>query len=268
MAAGDKLVVTGDNVNLREGPSADAAVLQTCAKGTRANEVSRQGDWVEVVLDAQNPVGGFMAAQFLSAAAAAGSGYVGRVTLDNVVPMFPGTPRGNIDTNLPFVTAGLTALGLDDRQMLLMALGTIRAETASFRPIPEGQSRYNTAPGGTPFGLYDPPSQTAKNLGNTQSGDGARFKGRGYVQLTGRDNYARVGRQLDVDLVANPDLGCDGKTAGLILAQFLKNNESRIRGALADNDLRTARKLVNGGSLGLEDFTAAYNTGLKTLPVA
>jgi hypothetical protein len=230
------------------------------------SEVSRTGDWVEITTGAGTPQHGFMSAQFLAAAGAPAGDYLGKVTLEQVVPMFPGTPHANIQTNLPFVEAGLRKLGLDDRQMLLMALGTIRAETAGFKPIPEGESRYNTAPGGVPFGLYDPPSQIAKNLGNTQPGDGARYKGRGYVQLTGRDNYTRVGKQLGIDLVGNPDLGCDGATAGVILAQFLKNNESRIRAALAANDLRTARKLVNGGSLGLDDFTAAYNTGLKTLP--
>jgi putative chitinase len=273
MAAGDKLVVTGDNVNLRSGATTSAPVVGTYPKGTLASEVSRQGDWVEVVIVADDPLGGFMASQYLAPAPASPSApssgdYLGRVTIDQVTPMFPQTPRGNIEANLPFVEAGLRKFDLDDRQMLLMALGTIRAETASFRPIPEGQSKYNTAPGGTPFGLYDPPSQIAKNLGNTQDGDGARYKGRGYVQLTGRFNYARIGKQLGVDLEGNPDLGCDGATAGLILAQFLKNNESKIRAALAANDLKTARKLVNGGSLGLAEFTDAYNTGVNTLPAA
>lgn len=271
MAKGDTLTVTGDNVNLRSGPSTDAAVLTTLSRGDQVSEVSRNGDWVEVVTITDNPQGGFLSGQFLAPATAAapmsGGDYMSKVTLDQVASMFPQTPRGNIQANLPFVEAGLRKLDLDDRQMLLMALGTIRAETASFKPIPEGQSKYNTAPGGVPFGLYDPPSQIAKSLGNTQAGDGARYKGRGYVQLTGRFNYARVGKQLGVDLEGNPDLGCDGATAGLILAQFLKNNESKIRAALAANDLKTARKLVNGGSLGLDDFTDAYNTGVKTLPV-
>ncbi|HEX4293984.1 MAG TPA: SH3 domain-containing protein [Rhizomicrobium sp.] len=277
MAAGDKLVVTGDSVNLRSGATTSAPVVGTYPKGTLASEVSRQGDWVEIVIVADDPLGGFIASQYLAPAPASpsaspstpsapGGDYLAKVTLAQVTPMFPATPRGNIETNLPFVEAGLRKLNLDDRQMLLMALGTIRAETAGFKPIPEGESRYNTAPGGPPFGLYDPPTQSAKNLGNTQPGDGARFKGRGYVQLTGRDNYNRIGKQLGIDLVSNPDLGCDGATAGLILAQFLKNHEARIRAALAANDLATARKLVNGGSLGLDDFTAAYNTGVKTLP--
>lgn len=257
MAAGDKLIVTGDRVNLRAGASTSAPVVGVYAKGTHVTEVGVQGDWTEVVVT--DPLTGFMSSQYL---APAGGGYCARVSVDQVVPMFPGTPRSNIQANLPFVADGLRKCDLDDRDMLLMALGTIRAETASFKPIPEGESKYNTAPGGAPFGLYD----GRKDLGNTEPGDGARFKGRGYVQLTGRANYTRIGNQIHVDLVHNPDLGCDGATAGLILAQFLKNNEAKIRAALADNDLKTARRLVNGGSLGLDAFTAAYNTGLKTLP--
>jgi putative chitinase len=264
MAQDDKLVVTGDKVHVRAGAHKDAMIIATYERGKVVSPLGREGDWVEIVVD--DPRGGFMFAEYL--APVADGGYCARVTMDQVVPMFPATPRANIQTNLPFVEAGLRELGLDDRPMLLMALGTIRAETASFRPIPEGQSKYNTAPGGTPFGLYDPPSQIAKNLGNTQVGDGARFKGRGYVQLTGRYNYARVGKQMGIDLENNPDLGCDGATAGVILAQFLKNNETKIRAALAANDLKTARKLVNGGSLGLDEFSAAYNTGSKTLPAA
>ncbi len=262
MASGDKLIVTGDSVNLRAGPSTDAAVVGLYPKGTRVTEIGVRDDWTEVSLGAAAK--GFMASRDLGPAPA--DEYLGRVALEAVLPMFPGTPRGNIETNLPFVAGGLRQLQLDDRDMLLMALGTIRPETASFRPIPEGQSKYNTAPGGTPFGLYDPGTRLGKNLGNTQAGDGARFKGRGYVQLTGRDNYTRIGKQLGVDLARDPDLGCDGTVAGLILAQFLKNNAAKIRSALAADDLKTARKLVNGGSLGLEDFTDAYRIGTRTLP--
>jgi predicted chitinase len=150
--------------------------------------------------------------------------------------------------------------------MLLMALGTIRAETASFKPISEGISQYNTSPGGQPFDLYDPPTQIARSLGNTHKGDGAKFKGRGFVQLTGRSNYQRVGAQVGSDLVGNPDLCNDPRTAGRILAQFLKNSEQAIRTALKNSDLAKARKLVNGGSHGLEAFEDAYDKGMNCLP--
>ena len=103
-------------------------------------------------------------------------------------------------------------------------------------------------------------------LGNTHAGDGAAFKGRGFVQRTGRNNYQRVGAQIGKDLINHPELCNDPATAGRILAQFLKNSDSAIRTALQNNDLAKARKLVNGGSHGLDVFEDAYNKGMSSLP--
>ena len=165
---------------------------------------------------------------------------------------------------------GLRAAKLADKQMLNMALSTIRVETAGFVPIPEGQSAGNTV--NSPFDRYEPgsgvPHNVSHNLGNTQPGDGARFKGRGYVQVTGRDNYKRIGDQIGADLVGNPELANDPATAGRILAQFLKNKETTIRAALGSNDLTDARIAVNGGTHGLPEFIAAYNIGVHVLPAS
>jgi predicted chitinase len=97
-------------------------------------------------------------------------------------------------------------------------------------------------------------------------GDGARFKGRGYIQLTGRDNYQRIGGQVGVDLIASPPSANNASVAGLILAQFLKNAESKVRNALAANDLLKARKLVNGGSHGFPQFKDTFDKGMAILP--
>jgi hypothetical protein len=195
------------------------------------------------------------------------SDITGLVTPDMVKRMFPaGTRLANISANLPFVLAGLRARQLGDRGMVLMSLGTIRAETEGFVPIDEGRSRFNTSPGGSPFNLYDAGTSIGARLGNTEPGDGPRFKGRGYIQLTGRDNYRRVGGQIGVNLIDQPQSANDPATAGLILAQFLKNVESRIRGALANNDLLKARKLVNGGSHGFDRFKETVEKGMAILP--
>src|SRR5918993_3405914 len=53
---------------------------------------------------------------------------------------------------------------------------------------------------------YEPPSTLATTLGNTEAGDGKRFKGRGPIQLTGRANYRRYGSLLGVDLESDPPL--------------------------------------------------------------
>ena len=142
---------------------------------------------------------------------------------------------------------------------VLMALATIRAETESFEPISEGQSRFNTSPGGHPFDLYD----HSRDLGNIGHGDGERFKGRGFIQLTGRANYQRCSAAIGLgrQLVDHPGLANDPAIAAQLLSSFLKDKERAIKEALLEKDLKWARKLVNGCSHGLERFTEAFNTG-------
>ena len=67
-------------------------------------------------------------------------------------------------------------------------------------------------------------------LGNIEEGDGFKFRGRGYLQITGRANYAKISEQLfgDDRLVENPDLILTPEYAEQATAQFLKNNKSRI----------------------------------------
>lgn len=186
------------------------------------------------------------------------------VTVQVVSGMFPQTPIGNIKANLPPVTQALADSGLQDRKMVLMALATIRAETESFMPVAEGLSKFNTSPSGHPFDLYD----NRKDLGNTGAPDGASFKGRGFVQLTGRANYRQFGPQLSppLDLEADPDRAAEADTAAALLALFIKARELQIRDALLHGNLMAARRLVNGGSNGLDRFTDAYNRGDELLP--
>src|ERR1051325_9072028 len=119
-----------------------------------------------------------------------------------VAKMFAGVPIKNIEENLPFVLKALTAANLADKDMILMALATIRAETGNFTPLSEFKSKFNTPPGGAPFSLYD----NRKDLGNQGPPDGANFRGRGYIQLTGRNNYAVHGAAIGLgnELVTNP----------------------------------------------------------------
>jgi peptidoglycan L-alanyl-D-glutamate endopeptidase CwlK len=184
----------------------------------------------------------------------------GKVSTATVAQMFPHTPLGNIKANLPHVLDALSTAKLHDRLMVIMALATIRAETESFEPVAEGVSRYNTSPNanGHPFDLYD----RRADLGNQGGRDGWRFRGRGYVQLTGRFNYQKYGERIGKNLIKNPDLACKPQVAAQLLALFLADRERAIKEALLDWDFRGARRLVNGGSHGLERFTEAYKTGI------
>lgn len=181
------------------------------------------------------------------------------ITLSAVRPLFPATKPANVERYLPYVSAALCALGLTDRPMLLAALGSIRAETEGFVPISELPSQFNTLPGQAPFSAYEPGTGPGARVGNTESGDGARFKGRGFIQLTGRDNYARYGRKLELPLQQQPDLANTPEVAALLLAQFLADKAAPLRAALAAGDRRKARKLVNGGSHGLARFESVFD---------
>lgn len=198
----------------------------------------------------------------VSPSASPGQDITASVTTLMVARMFPDTPVLNIGRHLPCVLLALSDAGLGDRDMLLVALGTIRAETASFEPIAEGVSHWNTSGRSHDFDLYDGRS----NLGNGPAPDGANFRGRGFVQLTGRANYTHFGNVIGQPLTTSPELACQPEVAAALLAAFLKAQEAKIRAALADNDLASARRLVNGGTHGLDAFIDTYRRGLTAIP--
>ena len=93
-----------------------------------------------------------------------------------------------------------------------------------------------------------------KDLGNTQPGDGIRFKGRGYIQLTGRANYAQFSKFCGEDCVANPDLVAT-KYPMMSAAYFFNVNKLWTicdQGA-TDEIVTKVTKRVNGGTNGLAD---------------
>lgn len=187
-----------------------------------------------------------------------------RFTVAQVKQMFPpSTPSKNISTNLPFVLQAMQDAELADKNMILMALATIRVETEGFEPISEFRSKFNTSPGGHPFDLYD----NRKDLGNLGRPDGDAFKGRGFIQLTGRANYKQHGEAIGLgnDLIDNPNLANDPAIAARLLASFLKAKERRIKVALLARNFKEARRLVNGGSHGLAKFTETFLKGEKLI---
>ena len=114
------------------------------------------------------------------------------------------------------------------------------------------------------------PSQQQKTydgrMGNTQPGDGYRYRGRGYIQLTGKNNYRAASKALGVDLVKNPELAETPEMGAKTSIHFWKTNvQPRVSNW---DDVRTITKIVNGGYNGLEDRKMRYAAFKQSMNLA
>lgn len=92
---------------------------------------------------------------------------------------------------------------------------------------------------------YDPPSAKAKGLGNTDAGDGFKYRGRGLIQITGKANYAICGLALNLPLVDHPELLQQPDNAALSAAWFW-HNANLNQWADAGNFLAASRAINLG----------------------
>jgi putative chitinase len=100
-------------------------------------------------------------------------------------------------------------------------------------------------------------------MGNTDEGDGWKYRGRGLIQLTGKDNYRSASDALGVDFVANPDLVLSKEYAALTAAWYW--NKRGLNKEADAKDFTGMTKKINGGVIGLADRVAHINTALNVL---
>lgn len=118
---------------------------------------------------------------------------------------------------------------------------------------------------GTPlyFQKYEPHTSIGRRLGNTQPGDGFRYRGRGIFQLTGRWNYLRYSELIDLDLIHNPDMASEIIIACHIACEYWAQHKLNT---MADTkDMRTITRRINGGYNGLVDRLRYYKIFLNSL---
>ena len=152
------------------------------------------------------------------------------------------TPRSGSEQSL--LSAAKTA-GIKDTE-LAQFMAQMSHESGNFKHLQEiwgptsTQKRY----------------EGRKDLGNTQPGDGYKFRGRGYVQLTGRANYRSFGQQIGVDLENNPDLASQPDIAAKLAIAYWN---TRVKTKVRDfENTRLVTRLINGGFNGLSDREAKF----------
>src|SRR5262245_11528344 len=138
---------------------------------------------------------------------------------------------------------------MTDLRWAAYMLATVKHECGNkWSPITEWGNRVY-------FNKYEPGTKTGKSLGNTQPGDGWLYRGRGYVQITGRANYARMAQALGLgpeeDLIKDPDQVLRPMISYRIMSVGMRNGMFTGK-KLSDYidkdkcDYKNARRIING----------------------
>ena len=167
------------------------------------------------------------------------------VTDDHVRQIMPHLPQAKRAAFLPFLQQAMAEFEINNPLREAAFLAQIAHESGEFRFMeeiwgPTGAQR-----------RYEPPGPKAAALGNTQPGDGKRYKGRGPIQITGRANYRAFGRKIGIDIERHPEAAAI-PSIGLHLA--LEYWASRNLNELADaDDCEGITRRINGGDNGIAD---------------
>ena len=158
---------------------------------------------------------------------------------------------------LPTLNQAMAACGVNTLLRVAAFAAQLAHESGEFRWMEE-----IWGPTAAQLG-YEPPTAKAARLGNTQPGDGKRFKGRGPIQITGRFNYKKYGDLLGADLTASPERAAAPDVAFLTAGLFWKTNGLN---ELADaQQFVTITRRINGGENGLADRQKYYERAKAVL---
>jgi predicted chitinase len=171
------------------------------------------------------------------------------LTDDELRQIMPNCPAAKRADYLPFMQQAMAEFDITSYLREAAFLAQLAHESAELRYMEEIAS-------GAAY-------EGRKDLGNTQPGDGKRYKGRGPIQLTGRANYSKYGQLLGLDLVNEPTVAATKEVGFRIAGQYWKLNGLN---ELADQQkFKTITKRINGGYNGLDDRIKYYDRAKKVL---
>ena len=168
------------------------------------------------------------------------------ITLDQFTKLFPKAVRMP-DTYQALVDEMIVGK-IDNNLRQSYFLAQLAHESAGFHYIKElgGPSYFKKM-----YDISGNRPSVARRLGNIHAGDGARFPGRGWIQLTGRHNYTLYSQLLGLDLVGNPELAGNPEVAAKVACKYWVDHACN---ALSDSsDFVAVTKKINGGTNGLPD---------------
>lgn len=183
------------------------------------------------------------------------------LTSEQLKAIFPRMPKGKEDGWTLALNAAMSKYEINTPRRIAAFLGQIGHESGQLRYDEELRSQWNSEGKDDPVGSK---YEGRKNLGNYVAGDGARFIGRGVLQLTGRANYTSMSQKLQIDLVGHPERAKEPAISALIAGQYWKDRELNRYADLWN--LEEITKRVNGKAmLGLEERKSISERALGIL---
>jgi predicted chitinase len=185
------------------------------------------------------------------------------LTAEQLQSIMPATPAAKRATLLPFLQAAMAEFAIEAPARAAAFLAQLAHESGQFQFMEEIW-------GPTPAQRrYEPVTTLATDLGNSQVGDGKRFKGRGPIQITGRANYRRFGDLLGTDLVSEPEIAARPALAFRIAGLYWsKKGLNELADRVTSEAFREITRRINGGFNGLPDRQKFYAVARTVLGVA
>jgi putative chitinase len=179
--------------------------------------------------------------------------------LQSIMPRLSDKRNGEL---LPFLTAAMAEFAIEAPARAAAFLAQLAHESGQFRFMEEIWGPTNAQR------RYEPVTTLSQNLGNTDVGDGKRFKGRGPIQLTGRANYRRFGDLLGVDLLADPPRAATPDVAFRVAGLFWsKKGLNELADVATADAFKEITRRINGGTNGLAERQTFYAVARKVLGV-
>ncbi|RJF87980.1 hypothetical protein D3874_13905 [Oleomonas cavernae] len=176
-------------------------------------------------------------------------------TVELLKKIAPATAAEGIELHLPYLQSAFKEFSIADESTVAAVLAEIAYETHWFSMLEEP----------------DPATERYEGrieLGNTQAGDGLRFKARGYIPIVGRAAYTRMSARLGLGqlLTLSPEEVVRPEIAARIAVAFFKDQESSLNPYLERDDLSGFHRAVTGGATGAEEVAEIYRKIVEALP--
>ncbi len=201
-------------------------------------------------------------------------------TPEQLQEILPKARRANIDLYCEAINDAMEEFSIDEPECQAMFIAQLAHESGNFSAVRENLNYSAQGLKGI-FKKYFPTDELANQyarkpeaianrvyanrMGNgpESSGDGWAYRGRGLIQLTGKDNYVLCGRDLEYDLISDPSYLETPEGAARSAAWFWWSR--KLNRYAREGNIKECTRRINGGYIGLEDRTEHWHHALKIL---